>query len=193
MWQALFLLITTLLGDVASGMKWRRLRPYSPLPTAYIVAIYYISRIFVLTAHRKEVGRLWHCSKVDKNSRLLFCYKVFLLIPLIKEFIEIWHFCPWICTCYVTSPLSNRHEGDGGLTKSACFWGESACWGGGGGGGLDGLGRHLGNSSFCLFLLTYMTSALSVITLLTSVCITEKKQRGKPQSESPGKQSGNLP
>jgi hypothetical protein len=40
--------------------------------------------------------------------------------------------------------------------------GESASWGG----GEDGLGRHLvppptqGNSSFCLFLLNYMTSVL---------------------------------
>ncbi len=32
MWPALFLLITTLLGNVASGLKWRRLRQYSPSP-----------------------------------------------------------------------------------------------------------------------------------------------------------------
>ncbi len=36
-WSALFLfLITTLTGDVASGMKWRRLREFLPSPQAFI-------------------------------------------------------------------------------------------------------------------------------------------------------------
>ncbi len=112
--------------------------------------IYYIRRISILTAHRKEVGRLWHCSKVDTSCPQLFGKKGCLLKPLVKEFAAIWRFCPWICTCHVTSYLNNRHVGDGGFDQICLFLWRIRVMGGGWMAWVAILTPppHIGNSSF---------------------------------------------
>jgi hypothetical protein len=84
-----------------SAADWGRI----PLPPQLILwQLHYISRIFALTAHRKEAGRFWHCSKVDMKFPHLFCYKGFLLKPLVKEFAGKWLLWPestlvtWLAT-----------------------------------------------------------------------------------------------
>ncbi len=94
LWPALFLLIITLLGDVASGLKWRRLRPYSPLSSAYIVADLLYKQNIRSQSSQERGGRLWHRSKVDKNPPALICKKGFLLKPLAKELTGKWRLWP---------------------------------------------------------------------------------------------------
>jgi hypothetical protein len=99
-WSALFLLlITTLAGDVVSGMKWRWLREFPPSPQAFIMLVCYISGVFDFTAHHEEVGGFWHLYHQGMRSSHLFCYKGFLQNPFIKELVEIER----ICTSHVTS------------------------------------------------------------------------------------------
>ena len=119
-------LFTILRRDVVCRMKWRRLRPYSPLSSAYIVA------------------ELLY--KVDKSSPPLFDEKGFLLNPLIKELAGNWRLCPLHPTLVTWPPLATfgdfrdqlPHGEIATLPKSAYFGGESASWGRG-----DGLGCHL--------------------------------------------------
>ncbi len=124
------LAVTTLLRDVASGLKWRWLRMNSPSPQLISWQIYYISRISVLTAHRKEVGRFWHCTKIDISSLHLFCKKGFLLKPLVEEFSWKWRFWPKICICHVTAtsgPLATLGPTviweNGDFDQIRLFWG----------------------------------------------------------------------
>ncbi len=118
-WSALFLcLITTLHGDVASGMKWRRLRGFSPSPTAYIVRVYYIRRAFDFLAHRKEVGGLWHMNKQDMRPLHLFCWISFLQKSFVEELAEKWLFC----TKSVHSHMTATYGPSATLKPTTTWW-----------------------------------------------------------------------
>ncbi len=160
-------LISTLHRDVASGMKWRRLRWFSPSPTAYIVCVYYLRRIFDFPAHRKEVGGFWHLYKQDMRPLHLFCKISFFQKSFVGELAEKWLFCTKSVHDHVTAtPATLEHTVTrifADLPQIRHFW----SWIRSLGRGEDGLGRHLvpppptsGNSSFCLILLNYKTSVL---------------------------------
>ncbi len=72
-WLALFLfLITTLTGDVASVMKWRRLREFPPLPQAFITSSSLYKWCIGKICHQ-EVSDFWHLHHRGIRSPQLFC------------------------------------------------------------------------------------------------------------------------
>ncbi len=156
-------LFTILCRDVICRMKWRRLRLYSPLPSAFIMSdLLYKQNI---NSHRKEVGRLWHFSKVDKSSPPLFDEKGFLLNLLIKELAGNWRLCPlhphlscdlpWqllVTFGRFSDQLPTATWGNGNFYPNPPILGENPPLGGGGmvwvPSKLPSPPPHIGNSSF---------------------------------------------
>ncbi len=84
------LVYTVLRRDVACRMECSRLRPGDQIWRLFIGSVHYISHIFSVTARRKEIGKLWHCSKEWARNTHLRVEISILKYCFIVELFEKW-------------------------------------------------------------------------------------------------------
>ncbi len=113
---------TVLRRDVACRMECSRLRPGDQIWRLFIGSVHYISHIFSITARRKEIGKLRHCSK-EKIRNTHLCVE----ISILKCCFIVKLFEKWCSALPPPSPSCASHLGDSFGRFGDSTWGFSTC------------------------------------------------------------------